>query len=139
MAMKKKGFSNVIPLLNIFQVPILITWFLSLRYMSNLPEIYPQIYTEGFLWFEDLSTYDPYFVLPIAAACLSSLSIIYSPNLARNNITIPFMAPFVKYLKYLSHHLDFCLSDHWLSLPSFRPPSASTGPLSLLSSLEQLN
>jgi hypothetical protein len=51
MAMKRKGFNNFIPALNIFQIPILITWFLSLRYMSNLPELYPQIYTEGFLWF----------------------------------------------------------------------------------------
>ena len=45
MAMKKKGFSNVIPMLNLLQIPILLTWFFSLRYMSNLPEIYPQMLT----------------------------------------------------------------------------------------------
>lgn len=45
LAMKKKGFNNFIPMLNLFQIPVLITWFLSIRYMSNLPEIYPQIYT----------------------------------------------------------------------------------------------
>ena len=37
MALKKKGFSTVTPMLNIFQIPILLTWFFSLRYMSNLP------------------------------------------------------------------------------------------------------
>ena len=45
MAMKKKGFSNAIPMLNLLQIPILLTWFFSLRYMSNLPEIYPQMLT----------------------------------------------------------------------------------------------
>ena len=37
MALKKKGFSTVTPMLNIFQIPILLTWFFSLSYMSNLP------------------------------------------------------------------------------------------------------
>ena len=37
MAMKRKGLNNFIPMLNLFQIPVLITWFLSIRYMSNLP------------------------------------------------------------------------------------------------------
>lgn len=101
MGMKKKGISQTIPLLNLLQVPILLTWFFSLRYMSNLPEIYPQVLSEGYLWFTDLSTYDPYFALPVLAAVVTSLSIARSPNLARNNMTMPLLAPFVKYLKYM--------------------------------------
>lgn len=99
MGMKKRGINTLIPLLNLLQIPLLFTWFFSLRYLSNLPEIYPQILSEGYLWFSDLSTYDPYFVLPILAACGTSLSIARSPNLARNNLSMPFLAPYVKYLK----------------------------------------
>ena len=45
MAMKKKGINNMLPMLNLLQIPLLLTWFFSLRYMSNLPELYPQILT----------------------------------------------------------------------------------------------
>jgi len=34
---KKKGIDNFYMLLNIFQIPFLITWFLSLRYVTALP------------------------------------------------------------------------------------------------------
>lgn len=100
MAMKKRGINNVIPMLNLLQIPLLLTWFFSLRYMSNLPEMYHQMLTEGYLWFADLSTYDPYFVLPVVAACTTSISIARSPNLARNNLTMPMLAPYAKYIKY---------------------------------------
>lgn len=96
--MKKKGMNMLIPLINLVQIPILVTWFLSLRYLSNLPEIYPQILSEGYLWFTDLSNYDPYGVLPVLAAIVTSLSILKSPNLARNNLSIPFLAQYIKYI-----------------------------------------
>eukprot|EP00178_Gracilaria_changii_P020032 TRINITY_DN58151_c0_g1_i1.p1 TRINITY_DN58151_c0_g1~~TRINITY_DN58151_c0_g1_i1.p1 ORF type:complete len:122 (-),score=11.73 TRINITY_DN58151_c0_g1_i1:128-493(-) len=79
------------------------------------------------LWFQDLSTYDPYFVLPVAAAILTSLSIVYSPNLARNNISMPFMAPFAKYLKFLpfasllfTAFFPASLSLYWTTLAAFQ-------------------
>ena len=99
ISLKRKGINNAIPMLNLFQIPFLLTWFFSLRYISNLPEVYPQILSEGYLWFLDLSTYDPYFVLPVAAACITSLSIARSPNLARNNLMMPLLAPYAKYIK----------------------------------------
>lgn len=37
LGMKKKGINTLVPLLNLFQVPFLLTWFFSLRYLSNLP------------------------------------------------------------------------------------------------------
>jgi membrane protein insertase Oxa1/YidC/SpoIIIJ len=80
------------------QIPLMITWFMSLRYITNLPEVYTQLQTP-FLWMKDMSAYDPYFILPIASACVMSLSIVYSPNLKSQNLTMPFMAPFIKYLK----------------------------------------
>lgn len=99
----------------------------ALRYLSNLPEVYPQILSEGYFWFTDLSTYDPYFVLPVLAACGTSLSIARSPNLARNNLTMPFLAPYVKYLKYIAGHAGTCPSPRWPSPASSPPPSTSTG------------
>jgi membrane protein insertase Oxa1/YidC/SpoIIIJ len=112
MGMKKKGINSLIPMLNLFQVPILLTWFFSLRYLSNLPEIYPQIISDGYAWFSDLSAYDPYFILPVLAACSTSLSITRSPNLANNNLTLPILAPYIKYLKYFFLKLGFYRSYH---------------------------
>lgn len=33
------------------------------------------------------------------AACVTSISIARSPNLARNNISMPFLIPYIKYIK----------------------------------------
>jgi len=98
---KAKGIDNFYAGLNIFQIPFLITWFLSLRYITNLPEIYPQMQTEGFLWFNDLTAYDPYFVLPVFAAMTMSYSIVYSPSMTSMYATNPVFAPIVKYMKFM--------------------------------------
>ncbi len=66
------GFSNFIGLL---QIPILITWFLSLRHMAMNPDLYPRMLTDGYLWFKNLSDYDPYFILPMLSAILSAMNI----------------------------------------------------------------
>lgn len=95
-----------------FQIPFLITWFLSLRYVSALPEVFPSV-TQSFLWIPDISTYDPYFILPLISAFLSSYSIIISPGLKNANV-MPLMEPFVKYLKYI--HIKFRFLP-FLSLP----------------------
>ena len=34
---KEKGLDTFIPLVNMLQIPLLITWFLSLRYITSLP------------------------------------------------------------------------------------------------------
>jgi membrane protein insertase Oxa1/YidC/SpoIIIJ len=127
LGLRKKGISTFVPMLNLLQVPLLITWFLSLRYMSNLPELYPQMLSEGYLWFSDLSTYDPYFVLPVTAACITSLAVARSPNLNRPNPNMTFLAPYIKYLKYLHPYPDTSPSHLSLSLLSSPHPSTSTG------------
>lgn len=38
---KKKGIDNFFGLVSVLQMPILISWFLSLRYVSAMPEIFP--------------------------------------------------------------------------------------------------
>jgi len=37
MGMKRKGINTMVPMINILQVPFLLTWFFSLRYLTNLP------------------------------------------------------------------------------------------------------
>ena len=37
LAKKKKGIDNFIVTINMTQIPFLITWFLSIRYICNLP------------------------------------------------------------------------------------------------------
>jgi membrane protein insertase Oxa1/YidC/SpoIIIJ len=59
--------------------------------------LFPSV-TQSFLWVPDLSTYDPYFILPLISAALSSYSIMISPGL-KNAVVLPVLEPFVKYLK----------------------------------------
>lgn len=58
-------------MLALFQLPILITWFISLRYLLSLPDKFPELVNTGFLWFKDLTVYDPYCILPITSACIT--------------------------------------------------------------------
>ena len=63
-----------------------------------MPEIFPSI-QKGFFWIDDLSVYDPYFILPIVAACVSSYSIVISPSIRNAKNMNPLFAPFAKYMK----------------------------------------
>lgn len=94
---KKNGIDNFYNFVNITQIPFLISWFLSLRYVASMPEIFTEL-NEPFLWMDDICSYDPYFILPLTSAILSSYSIIISPALQRNT-AVPLFQPFLKYLK----------------------------------------
>ena len=96
---RKHGVDNFYALVNLTQIPLILTWFLSLRYVTAMPELFPQMNTASFLWIEDLSVYDPYFVLPVIAACTTSLSIAISPTLKHSNATMPIMMPILKYMR----------------------------------------
>ena len=56
-------------------------WFFSLRYVASLPDKYPGITTEGYLWFKNLSEYDPYGILPVMSALLTFWNISLNPNM----------------------------------------------------------
>ena len=71
--------------------------------------------------------YDPYFVLPVMAACSTSLSIVRSPNFARNNLSMPFLAPYIKYFKFLpfaslavTGFFPASLNLYWLTLSLYQ-------------------
>lgn len=84
-------------LINLSQIPMLFTWFISLRYVCSMPELFPGIQTEGLLWFKNLSTYDPYFIIPVMSAIFSFINISYSPKLS---IPIPMLRPVMQYMRY---------------------------------------
>lgn len=48
------------------QIPIFITFFITLRRMTGLPVA--GMSTEGMLWFQNLTVADPYYALPILAS-----------------------------------------------------------------------
>ena len=48
------------------QLPLFLSFFLGLRRMANLP--IESMKTGGYLWFHDLTLFDPYFVLPVICA-----------------------------------------------------------------------
>ena len=63
------------------------TWFFCLRYYTTLANKYPELTTQGILWFKDITTYDPYCILPIASSIFSyyniavNILIKLSPNI----------------------------------------------------------
>ena len=121
----KKGIDNFYNLINVIQLPFLITWFLSLRYVTAMPEIFPET-MEPFLWMDNICSYDPYFIFPLVSACLSSYSIMLSPALNRN-VAMPILQPFIKYMKYPIAYTGSCLSCLFQSLGSSQQPLISTG------------
>jgi YidC/Oxa1 family membrane protein insertase len=96
---ERYGINNFLPFLSLSQIPVLITWFLSLRYVANTPDKFPSVKTDGFLWFQDLSAYDPYFVLPIISACVSYHNI----QLSTMNATSAIGGPFARYTRYFKY------------------------------------
>jgi YidC/Oxa1 family membrane protein insertase len=63
---KRAGINPLSSFVPLIQVPIGYGIFRLLRGMANLPV--PGLESGGFLWFQDLSASDPFFILPIATA-----------------------------------------------------------------------
>ena len=53
-------------LMPFIQIPIFITFFITLRRMTGLPVT--GMSTEGMLWFQNLTVADPYYALPVLAS-----------------------------------------------------------------------
>lgn len=58
------------------QLPMFISFFFAIRGMAYLPV--ESFKTGGYLWFQDLTLYDPYFVLPFICSfsMLASIEVI---------------------------------------------------------------
>ncbi|KAL1917090.1 uncharacterized protein VTP21DRAFT_5288 [Calcarisporiella thermophila] len=59
--------------LPLLQAPVMISFYLALRKMSELPV--PQFQEGGIAWFTDLTAKDPYYILP-AVSCMSMMAIL---------------------------------------------------------------
>lgn len=60
------------------QFPVFISFFFAIRGMANLPV--ESFKTGGYLWFQDLTLCDPYYVLPI----MCSFSMLASLEVRKN-------------------------------------------------------
>jgi YidC/Oxa1 family membrane protein insertase len=68
-------------MLALCQLPVLFTWFITLRYVVSLQDKFPELVYQGFFWFKDLTVYDPYCILPVSSALISYFNITLSNNL----------------------------------------------------------
>lgn len=78
MLRRRHGIYPLINLLNILQIPIHMIYISMINRLSYDVDINPAIMTDGILWFKDLSSPDPYCVLPVIGGLISFLNIITS-------------------------------------------------------------
>ncbi|XP_033113554.1 mitochondrial inner membrane protein OXA1L-like [Anneissia japonica] len=71
------------------QAPIFISFFIGLRKMATLPVESMQV--GGFSWFTDLTTTDPYYVMPVIAS-LSMLAVLEGRNIKQTE-RLEYMQP----------------------------------------------
>ena len=74
--MKTHGIRPFISAFNLFQLPVHFVFISQINRLAHDFTINPAILTEGVLWFKDLSSPDPYAILPIAGGVLSLLNIM---------------------------------------------------------------
>ena len=81
---KMNGVYPLFNLLNLAQLPIHITFISLINKLSFDCTINPAITSEGFLWFTDLTSPDPYGILPIVGASLTFLNMLNSQVVSSN-------------------------------------------------------
>ena len=69
-------------MLNLFQMPLHMTWISLVNRLSYNYDISPAMLTEGLFWFRDLSVPDPYCVLPVLGGVINILNML---NTSVNN------------------------------------------------------
>jgi len=75
-ALKRRfGIRTSYQLMQLTQVPFLIMFFWTVQDMTYDIIKYPGMLTDGFLWFPNLAEPDPYFLLPLALATSTFMSI----------------------------------------------------------------
>lgn len=80
-ALKRKyGIRTSMQMFQITQIPFLVMFFWTIQDVSYDIIKYPGMLTDGFLWFSNLAEPDPYFLLPIALASTTFLSIHVLPT-----------------------------------------------------------
>ena len=81
---KLSGIYPSISILNLFQLPLHMVYISLINKLSYNYNISPQMLTEGFFWFQDLSSPDPLCILPVLGGLINvlnmSLAIFDAPH-----------------------------------------------------------
>lgn len=77
---RSHGIYPTINLLNLSQIPVHMIYISMINRLSYDVDINPAIMTDGILWFKDLSSPDPYCILPVIGGVLSYLNIVTSAS-----------------------------------------------------------
>ena len=85
MVRKSHGLYPIISAMNIFQLPVHMVYISMINRLSYDYEINPAILTDGLLWFKDLSSPDPYGILPIMGGVFSMLNVMSTNAGGGNN------------------------------------------------------
>ena len=73
---KMHGIYPSISALNLLQMPLHMTFISLINKLSYSYDISPAMLTEGFLWFKDLSSPDPYCILPLLGGLINMLNML---------------------------------------------------------------
>ncbi|XP_073233175.1 mitochondrial inner membrane protein OXA1L-like [Porites lutea] len=78
------------------QIPLFVSFFLALRKMAYLPV--DSFKTGGYLWFQDLTAFDPYFVLPVICSFSMLASIELGTEMGVHNPAMKTMKTIMRIL-----------------------------------------
>lgn len=104
------GIYPMLSFLNVFQFPIHIVFISMINRLSYNYDIKPDILTDGFLWFTDLSAPDPYGVLPVIGGTLTLLNIM---STSTTNIN-----PTMRRMKRYMYFFPLITIPIWMTFPS---------------------
>mmetsp|Transcript_4262 Transcript_4262/g.4012 ORF Transcript_4262/g.4012 Transcript_4262/m.4012 type:complete len:143 (-) Transcript_4262:242-670(-) len=93
----KHGIYPALSFLNILQFPIHMVFISMINRLSYNYDIKPAILSDGFLWFQDLSSPDPYGILPIIGGSVTLLNIM---STSTTNVS-PMMRRMKRYMYFL--------------------------------------
>lgn len=96
--------------MNIFQLPVHMVYISMINRLAYDYEINPAILTDGLLWFKDLSSPDPYGILPILGGVFSMLNVM-STNAGGGNSQMRKMSKFLRLLPLISVPI-------WMTFPA---------------------
>merc|ERR1711920_955127 len=74
MGRKTHGIYPMISLLNLGQLPLHMVYIGLINKLASDYTIHPEILTEGLFWFKDLSSPDPYGILPVLGGMINMLN-----------------------------------------------------------------
>lgn len=97
----------------IFQIPLYISMFMAVRYMSFSPEIFVNLHQTSFLYLDRITDPDPYFLIPAASAITSFLTIRFVRSVQPKNANMnPMMLKIQVWFQYMPFIAMFILSTY---------------------------